>query len=40
MNDLTTEIKKLEIETLGNLNFRKQKYHRAYKSDFISDVLF
>ena len=25
MNDLTTEIKKLEIETLDNLNFQKLK---------------
>ena len=35
MNDLTTEIKKLEIETLDNLKLSKAKNTiRAYKSDF------
>ena len=35
MNDLTTEVKKLEIETLDNLKLSKAKNTiRAYKSDF------
>ena len=35
MKDLTTEIKKLEIETLDNLKLSKAKNTiRAYKSDF------
>ena len=34
MNDLTTEVKKLEIETLDNLKLSKSKNTiRAYKSD-------
>ena len=41
MNDLTTEIKKLEIETLDNLKLSKAKNTiRAYKSDFDDFVLF
>ena len=41
MNDLTTEIKKLEIETLENLKLSKAKNTiRAYKSDFNDFVLF
>ena len=41
MNDLTTEIKKLQIETLDNLKFSKAKNTiRAYKSDFNDFVLF
>ena len=41
MNELTTEIKKLEIETLDNLNLSKAKNTvRAYKSDFNDFVLF
>ena len=41
MNDLTTEIKKLEIETLDNLKMSKSKNTvRAYKSDFNDFVLF
>ena len=41
MNDLTTEIKKLEIETLDNLKLSKAKNTiRAYKSDFNDFVLF
>ena len=41
MNDLTTEIKKLEIETLDNLKLSKAKNTiRAYKSDFSDFVLF
>ena len=41
MNDLTTEIKKLEIETLDNLKMSKAKNTiRAYKSDFNDFVLF
>ena len=41
MNDLTTEIKKLEIETLDNLKLSKAKNTvRAYKSDFKDFVLF
>ena len=40
MNDLTTEIKKLEIETLDNLKLSKAKNTvRAYKSDF-NDFVF
>tara|TARA_Y100001958_G_scaffold76930_1_gene51861 strand:+ start:182 stop:1096 length:915 start_codon:yes stop_codon:yes gene_type:complete len=36
MNDLTTEIKKLEIETLDNLKLSKASNTiRAYKSDFL-----
>ena len=35
MKDLTTEIKRLEIETLDNLKMSKAKNTiRAYKSDF------
>ena len=41
MNDLTTEIKKLEIETLDNLKLSKAKNTiRAYKSDFSDFALF
>ena len=41
MNDLTTEIKKLEIETLDNLKLSKAKNTiRAYKSDFNDFKLF
>ena len=41
MKDLTTEIKKLEIETLDNLKLSKAKNTiRAYKSDFNDFVLF
>ena len=41
MNDLTTEIKKLEIETLDNLKLSKAKNTiRAYKSDFNDFVIF
>ena len=41
MNNLTTEIKKLEIETLDNLKLSKAKNTiRAYKSDFKDFVLF
>ena len=41
MKDLTTEIKKLEIETLDNLKMSKAKNTiRAYKSDFNDFVLF
>jgi site-specific recombinase XerD len=41
MSDLTTEIKKLEIETLDNLKLSKAKNTiRAYKSDFSDFVLF
>ena len=41
MNDLTTEIKKLEIETLDNLKLSKAKNTiRAYKSDYSDFVLF
>ena len=41
MNDLTTELKKLEIETLDNLKLSKAKNTiRAYKSDFKDFVLF
>ena len=41
MNDLTTEIKKLEIQTLDNLKLSKAKNTiRAYKSDFNDFVLF
>ena len=41
MNDLTTEIQKLEIETLDNLKLSKAKNTiRAYKSDFNDFVLF
>jgi site-specific recombinase XerD len=41
MNDLTTEIKKLEIETLDNLKLSKAKNTiRAYKSDFNDFTLF
>ena len=41
MNDLTTEIKKLEIETLDNLKLSKAKNTiRAYKSDFNDYALF
>ena len=41
MNDLTTEIKKLEIETLDNLKLSKAKNTvRAYKSDFEDFALF
>ena len=41
MSDLTTEIKKLEIETLDNLKLSKAKNTiRAYKSDFNDFVLF
>ncbi len=41
MNDLTSEIKKLEIETLDNLKMSKAKNTvRAYKSDFNDFALF
>ena len=41
MNDLTTEIKKLELETLDNLKLSKAKNTiRAYKSDYNDFVLF
>ncbi len=41
MNDLTTEIKKLEIETLDNLKLSKaQNTIRAYKSDFKDFEIF
>ena len=41
MQDLTTEIKKLEIETLDNLRMSKAKNTiRAYKSDFNDFILF
>ena len=41
MNDLTTEIKKLEVETLDNLKLSKAKNTvRAYKSDFNDFALF
>jgi site-specific recombinase XerD len=41
MNNLTTEIKKLEIETLDNLKLSKAKNTiRAYKSDFNDFVMF
>ena len=41
MNDLTTEIKKLEIETLDNLKLSKAKNTiRAYKSDFNDFEIF
>ena len=41
MNELTTEIKKLEIETLDNLKMSKAKNTiRAYKSDFNDFSLF
>ena len=41
MSNLTTEIKKLEIETLENLKLSKAKNTlRAYKSDFNDFVLF
>ena len=41
MNELTTEIKKLEIETLDNLKLSKLKNTiRAYKSDFSDFALF
>ncbi len=41
MNDLTTDIKKLEIETLDNLKLSKAKNTiRAYKSDFNDFALF
>ena len=41
MNDLTTEVKKLEIETLSNLKLSKAKNTlRAYRSDFNDFVLF
>ena len=41
MNDLTTEIKKLEIETLDNLKLSKAKNTiRAYKSDFKDFEIF
>ena len=41
MNELTTEIKKLEIETLDNLKLSKAKNTiRAYKSDFSDFALF
>jgi len=41
MKDLTTEIKKLEIETLDNLKMSKAKNTiRAYKSDFNDFVIF
>ena len=41
MNDLTTEVKKLEIETLDNLKLSKAKNTvRAYKSDFNHFALF
>ncbi len=41
MSNLTTEIKKLQIETLDNLKLSKSKNTiRAYKSDFNDFVLF
>ena len=41
MKDLTTEIKRLEIETLDNLKMSKAKNTiRAYKSDFNDFVVF
>ncbi len=41
MNDLTTEVKKLEIETLDNLKMSKAKNTiRAYRSDFNDFALF
>ena len=41
MSDITTEIKKLEIETLDNLKLSKAKNTiRAYKSDFNDFILF
>ena len=41
MTDLTTEIKKLQIETLDNLKLSKAKNTiRAYKSDFNDFVIF
>ena len=41
MSELTTEIKKLEIETLDNLKLSKAKNTiRAYKSDFKDFALF
>ena len=41
MNDLTTEVKKLQIETLDNLKLSKAKNTiRAYKSDFNDFALF
>ena len=41
MKDLTTEIKKLENETLDNLKLSKAKNTiRAYKSDFNDFVYF
>ena len=41
MNDLTTEVKKLEIETLDNLKLSKASNTiRAYKSDFNDFALF
>ncbi len=41
MNDLTTEVKKLEIETLDNLKLSKATNTiRAYKSDFNDFALF
>ena len=41
MNNLTTEIKKLEFETLDNLKLSKAKNTiRAYKSDFKDFVIF
>ena len=41
MNDLTNEIKKLELETLDNLKLSKAKNTiRAYKSDYNDFVLF
>ena len=41
MNDLTTEVKKLEIETLDNLKLSKAKNTvRAYRSDFNDFALF
>ena len=41
MNDLTTDLKKLEIETLDNLKMSKAKNTiRAYKSDFNDFSLF
>ena len=40
MKDLTTEIKKLENETLDNLKLSKAKNTITYKSDFNDFVLF
>ena len=41
MSDLTTEIKKLEIETLDNLKLSKAKNTiRAYKSDLYARIVF